>query len=241
MPDETDASTRAAAVDFAEKLAAFAKQRHGSELLGFYLIGSLAHGGFNRRYSDIDLALIGTDAISQAWPDGVKEYAGGLAPDLSAKLSLFWADEAFSRGRFPPLDRKDYIDHGIALIESRRANPPTPALEEVRTYLGGGPFERWEKSIADFAEMDGLDDASRKPYLRAHLYPARFVNSWNTGSMASNDEAVTFLAENCPDGLDRELIGRAFQCRLEASDPDHLFAERGKLDGQVAACRRLMQ
>ena len=45
-PDE--AASRAAA-DFARHLVANWQAALGSELLGVYLIGSLAHGGFSRR------------------------------------------------------------------------------------------------------------------------------------------------------------------------------------------------
>jgi predicted nucleotidyltransferase len=33
-------------------------------LLGAYLIGSLAHAGFSRRYSDIDIALVTETGLS---------------------------------------------------------------------------------------------------------------------------------------------------------------------------------
>ncbi len=236
----TDEAARAQALDFARQLAGFARQRFGAELAGFYLIGSLAHDGFNRRYSDIDLAIIGGDGISQAWPAALRERGGEISPELTARLSLFWTDQSFSTGRFPPLDRLDYLDHGVALFEQRRARPEPPSLAEIRAYLAGGPFERWEESSAELARLDGLSEAAQKPYLRALLYPARLVYSWITGRVASNDEAVRFTADCRPEGLDVGLIDRALDCRLRAADPDDLFAERNKMPSQVDACRRLM-
>ena len=58
--------------------------------------------------------------------------------------------------------------------------------------------------------------------------------------MASNDEAVAYLRDRAPAGFDVELIGRAFQIRADAADPDPLFPARTVLPRQVDSCRRLM-
>jgi hypothetical protein len=94
-------------------------------------------------------------------------------------------------------------------------------------------------SATRFASLDTLPSAEQKPYLRALLYPARFVLSWMTGSMASNDDAVAFLrGRNVPD-LDVDLVAAALQCRRDARDPQHLFSARAVLPRQVEACARL--
>ena len=58
MHRTTDDSVRVAAIGFANCLVPFWQAELGPELLGLYLMGSLAHGGFSRRYSDIDIAVI---------------------------------------------------------------------------------------------------------------------------------------------------------------------------------------
>jgi hypothetical protein len=55
-----DELARIAAIDFSRRLVSRWQRVLGTELLGAYLIGSLAHAGFNRRYSDIDIALVTT-------------------------------------------------------------------------------------------------------------------------------------------------------------------------------------
>ena len=55
---KADRSAYAAALELSNVMAAYWKELLGKNLLGFYLLGSLAHGGFNRRYSDIDLGLV---------------------------------------------------------------------------------------------------------------------------------------------------------------------------------------
>jgi len=238
---DTDESARAAAVDFTRAIAAWWQDRLGPDLLGVYLLGSLAHGGFNRRYSDIDIAVIAEKPLTDETRDAMKARAAAIAPALAPKLSLFWTDRSFAVGRFPPLDRADYLDHGVALIERERVRPPRPSLEEVRLYLGGAPLANWAKTADGFAALNALEPKNHKPYLRAHLYPARFAYSWITGRMASNDEAVAYLQPQPPPGLDMDLIGRALALRHRAADPDPLFPDRVKLAQQVAACRRLVR
>ncbi len=236
----TDEDARTAALDLARGMAAFWDQRLGRRLLGFYLIGSLAHGGFNRRYSDIDVGLVAEDGLDEAMLDAMREEAVVLSPELAPKLSLFWTDRRFSVGRFPPLDRVDYLDHAVALVERERVRPDRPSLEEIRSYLGAAPLANWKANAERFAALDTLDADNHKPYLRAHLYPARFVYSWTTGAMGSNDAAVALVAERRPAGLDVALVARALQCRLDAADPDVLFPARDALPRQAEACARLV-
>jgi hypothetical protein len=206
---DSDDSVRAAAVDLARAVAAWWRDRLGPDLLGVYLLGSLAHGGFNRRYSDIDIAVIAEEPLPDVTREAMKTHAAAIAPALAPKLSLFWTDRSFSIGRFPPLDRADYLDHGVALIERERFRPSHPTLDEVRRYLGGAPLESWAKAAEGFAVLDRLGAENHKPYLRAHLYPARFAYSWITGRMASNDDAVAFLRAQAPPGLGMPLYERA--------------------------------
>ena len=230
----------AAALAFARTVSDRWESRLGSGVLGVYLIGSLAHGGFNRRYSDIDMALVVDDPLTAAALDALREDAARASPDLAAKLSVFWADRAFSAGRFPPLDRVDFVDHAVALMEREAIRPARPTTAEIRDYLRGQPFEAWAANAAKFAALETLEPANHKPYLRAQLYPARFVYSWETGRIASNDDAVAYLAGHRLEGLDVELVSRALRCRDAARDPDELFPDRTSLPGQVDACRRMI-
>lgn len=233
-------AARAAAVEFAGALARSWQADLGPRLLGAYLIGSLAHGGFNRRYSDIDMALIAEGGLREIDLESMRAAAVTLSPDLAAKLSIFWADRNFTLGRFPPLDRLDLLDHAVSIIEVETARPDRPTLSEIRAYLRDAPFETWANNASAFATLETLEPDNHKPYLRAHLYPARFIYSWVTGQIASNDVAVAFLQEHRPGGLDIELVMRAMECREAARDPDILFPDRTALPAQVEACARLV-
>jgi predicted nucleotidyltransferase len=235
-PDE--AASRAAA-EFAQRLVPYWQAALGAELLGIYLIGSLAHGGFSRRYSDVDMAVTTERGLSAQILERVRSEAAALSADWGTKLSVFWADRHFSIGRFPPLDRVDYLERPVLLWEHKRVLPARPTLEDIQHYLCGAPFTNWANGARQFAATAALDPKDRKAYLRALLYPARFCLSYLTGRMGSNDDGVAFLRERPVAGLDLTSIEQALQCRHAVADPDALFAARKILPAQVEACAAL--
>jgi predicted nucleotidyltransferase len=239
MHNATLYPSRDATLDFAHGISDFWDSRLGQRLLGVYLIGSLAHSGFSPRYSDIDIAVIAEDSLTPEELLRMGERATALSTELAPKLSLFWTDRQFSTGRFPPLDRVDLIDHGVALIERERVRPARPTLHEIRTYLGAEPLQNWSRQAGLLSALTELTDANHKAYLRALLYPARFAYSWMTGAMGSNDDAVAWLGAHALAGFDIDLIEKALQCRYQNLDPDHLFPERSKLLLHRDACLRL--
>jgi hypothetical protein len=241
MLADSNERARTEAIDFARRLVRHWQDALGTELLGAYLIGSLAHAGFNRRYSDIDLALVTAAAAwSQDTLDGLKSQGLALSKDWGPKVSIFWADRDFAVGRFPPLDRVDYLDHAVALLEHERLKPPRPTLEDIRQYLRGATLATWVDRARSFAAADHLETKDHKIYLRTILYPGRFYYSWMTGRVGSNDDAAAFLMERPLAGLDVNLITRALQCREAAADPDILFPARTLLPSQFDACARLI-
>jgi len=236
---DPDQVARTAAIAFARRLAYDWRDALGPEMLGAYLIGSLAHAGFSRRYSDVDMAIVTAAGLSAHALDRMRSDALALSAEWGPKLSVFWTDRHFSLGRFPPLDRIDYLDHAVALTERERVRPARPSLDDIRHYLGGAPFANWADAARRFVAAETLAATDRKAYLRALLYPGRFCYSWITGRITSNDDAVAFLHERHPVGLDVELIARALRCRNAAAEPDHLFPARTVLPSQIDACRVL--
>jgi hypothetical protein len=228
MDRTTNRSDQAAAVEFGHEVAQLWDRHLGQRLLGVYLIASLAHGGFSARYSDIDMALIATGPLESSEIDLVYHKVVAHSATLSSKLSLFWTDQFFSAGRFPTLDRIDYIDHAVVLLERRHVRPTRPALAEIRDYLRGDPFWNWSQEVQALSGLSDLVVADHKRYLRALLYPARFFYSWETGAIGSNDEAVAFLQGRALQ-IDIDLIVRALHCRNQEGYLKSLFGERSKL------------
>jgi hypothetical protein len=138
------------------------------------------------------------------------------------------------------LDRIDYLDYAVALMERECVRPARPTLEEIQHYLRGAPFANWADRARTFAGAETLEPKDHKEYLRALLYPGRFYYSWMTGLIGSNDDAVAFLNERHPARLEVSLIGRALQCRQTAADPDALFPARKMLLRQIDACAALL-
>ncbi len=206
MTDTKNEVARIAALAYARALALLYRKELGKRLVGAYLIGSLAHGGFSHRYSDIDVALVTEDGLDAAALTKLHALAVEDDAALSQKLSVFWTDRRFSVGRMPPLDRVDYIDHGVVLIERARVQPPRPSRDEIRAYLSGAPLANWTENARRFAKSDVLTPGDHKAFIRTLLYPARLVYSWSTGRMASNDEAVTLTCERRVPGLNTEVL-----------------------------------
>jgi hypothetical protein len=80
-----------------------------------------------------------------------------------------------------------------------------------------------------FSSLKELAVDDYKRYLRTLLYPARFLYSWETGNVASNDDAVAHLEERNLVGSELDIVARALKCRIQGSDPLPLFSERTRL------------
>ena len=96
MQGEHDELARTSAINFARQLADRWQQLLGSDLLGLYLIGSLAHAGFSKRFSDIDIALITSMGLTPQALDHLRGEAVALSADWGTKVSVFWAHRHFS-------------------------------------------------------------------------------------------------------------------------------------------------
>jgi predicted nucleotidyltransferase len=236
MSTETNETARITALKFADALSSSYQAQLGERLIGAYLIGSLAHGGFSRRYSDIDVGLITESALDTATLTTLRGLAAECDATLSQKLSVFWADRGFTVGRFPPLDLIDYLDRAVVLRERERVLPVRPTLEEIHGYLSGAPFTNWTENAHRFAGMSMLAPGDHKLFIRTLLYPARLVYSWSTGLMSSNDDAVAFTRKHPPPRMDTDILTSALKYRQAAADPDELFPARGMLPDQVKSC-----
>ena len=236
MSTETNETARFTALKFADALSSLYQAQLGERLIGAYLIGSLAHGGFSRRYSDIDVGLITKSALDTATLTTLRGLAAECDATLSQKLSVFWADRGFTVGRLPPLDLIDYLDHAVVLTERERVLPVRPTLEEIHGYLSGAPFTNWTEDAQRFAGMSTLAPGDHKLFIRTLLYPARLVYSWSTGLMGSNDDAVAFTRKHPPKGMNTDILTSALKYRQAAADPDALFPARGMLADQIKSC-----
>ena len=209
---------------FVAGVARHFESRLGASLVDAYKLGSLAHGGFSKVYSDIDMGLLLTCAEAPARMVEWIAEAKLLDTEYGKKLSVFWGNPEFNWGRLPNLDRLDLLDHGVPLLNGHRPQFHRPAKQAIHDELLRSIEKSWKPRLPELNALTELVPANRKPYLRAILYAARLIYSWDNLAMGSNDGAVEYLHDIKPESLDLEPIDMALACRSGRCSADDVFA-----------------
>jgi hypothetical protein len=205
----------------------------GSSLVEVSKLGSLAHGGFSAIYSDIDVGLLLSCQEPASDFAALVIQAKSLHPELGKKLSVFWGNPAFSWGRLPVIDRLDLLDHGIPIMGDHKADFPRPTRVEVHQALRESIEKNWQPRIPELQALTRLEAKDRKPYVRAILYAARLIFTWDKLAVDSNDRAVEYLHQVQPPGLDLKPIDMALACRQDQCTAEEVFTLRTDLNRQV--------
>jgi predicted nucleotidyltransferase len=221
-----------AILDYVGRVTEHFRSQLGSSLVEAYSIGSLAHGGFSESYSDLDVGLILSCPIPPADMDQMIDVAKALDDHYGRKLSVFWGNPELSWGRLPALDRLDLLDHGVPLLNNRWADFRRPSKDEIRQQLSQTIERSWKPKIDELGQLKKLDPKDRKPYIRAILYPARLIFSWDNLAVNSNDRAVEYLREIRPAGLELLPIEKALACRQGDCSAEELFLINTDLNRQ---------
>ena len=214
---------------FVNRVARHFEAKLGSALVEAYKLGSLAHGGFSRIYSDIDVGLLLNCAAAPAQMAELIDEAKTIDSNYGKKLSVFWGNPEFYWGRLPNLDRLDMLDHGVALLNAHKAQFRRPTKEEIRAELLRSVERSWQPRLPELNQLTAMAPENRKPYIRAILYAARLIFSWDNLAMESNDRAVAYLHRVQPPGLDLRPIDMALACRQEKYTAEEVFALRPDL------------
>ena len=218
---------------YVARVAEHFRSELGPSLVEVYKLGSLAHGGFSVIYSDIDVGLLLNCEEPPSEIAALVTDAKALQPELGNKLSVFWGNPAFSWGRLPIIDRLDLLDHGVPIMGDHKADFPRPTRVEVHQALRESIEKSWQPRIPELQALTRLEAKDRKPYVRAILYAARLIFTWDKLAVDSNDCAVEYLHQVQPPGLDLEPIDRALACRRERCSVEDVFAVRTDLNRQV--------
>ena len=217
---------------FVATIARHFEGRLGPSLVDAYKLGSLAHGGFSNVYSDIDVGLLLNCPEAPARMVDLIAEAKSLDAEYGKKLSVFWGNPEFTWGRLPNLDRLDMLDHGVPLLNGHRPQFRRPTKQAIRDELLRSIEKSWKPRLPELNALTELVPANRKPYLRAILYAARLIYSWDHLAMESNDRAVEYLHEVKPEGLDLKPIDMALACRNGRCSADDVVALRTDLERQ---------
>jgi hypothetical protein len=89
--------------------------------------------------------------------------------------------------------------------------------------------------LPELGGLISLDAKDPKPYIRAILYPARLIYTWDNLVVDSNDVAVGYLHKIQPPGLDLKPIDMALACRNGGCSAKDVFAFRTDLNRHCEA------
>jgi predicted nucleotidyltransferase len=223
---------------YVRRIADFFRSNLGAPLVEVYKLGSLAHGGFSSIYSDIDVGLV---LNCSEPPNRMSELIAGaktLDADYGKKLSVFWGNPDFIWGRLPVIDRLDLLDHGQPLLLGIKPSFPRPTKDEIHEALRGSVERSWKPRLPELSALEMLEPKDRKPYIRAILYAARLIYTWDNLAVDSNDRAVEYLHQVQPPGLDLKPIDMALACRYERCTAEDVFALRADLVSQSESAVR---
>ena len=96
----------------------------------------------------------------------------------------------------------------------------------------------WKPRLPELSRLTTLEAKDRKPYIRAILYAARLIYTWDNLAVDSNDRAVDYLHQVQPSGLDLKPIDMALACRNEKYTAEDVFALRTDLIRQCQSAVR---
>ena len=224
--------------NFVARIAEFFQAKLGSSLVDGYKLGSLAHGGFSNIYSDIDVGVLLNCTEPPAQMAELIAEAKILDAEYGKKLSIFWGNPEFSWGRLPNLDRLDMLDYGVSLLNHHKPQFRRPTKQEIRDELLRSIERSWKPRLPELNGLTELAAENRKPYIRAILYAARLIYSWDNLAMESNDRAVEYLHQVQPPGLDLKPINMALACRNEKCTAEDVFTLRTDLFCQCESAVR---
>jgi len=226
------ASVNSEITNFVALVATLFDRELRASLVEAYKLGSLAHGGFSNVYSDIDVGLLLNCTEPPNEMADLITRAKSLDPEYGKKLSVFWGNPEFTWGRLPVIDRIDLLDHGVPLLHGVKPIFHRPTKEEIHQEQRESIERSWKSRLPELNRLTRLEPIDRKPYIRAILYAARLIYTWDNLAVDSNDRAVEYLHEVQPSGLDLEPIDLALACRNEKCTAEDVFALRTDLDRQ---------
>ncbi len=219
-------------------IAEYFRSRLGAPLVEAYKLGSLAHGGFSNIYSDIDVGLL---LNCSEPPECMRELiaeAKTLDAEYGKKLSVFWGNPECPWGRLPILDRLDMLDHGVPLLHGIQPAFRRPTKAEIHQEQLESIERSWKSRLPELSGLTVLEPKDRKPFVRAILYAARLIYTWDHIAVDSNDRAVEYLHQIQPPGLDLKPIDVALACRNGKCTAEDVFALRTDLLRQCESALR---
>jgi hypothetical protein len=205
----------------------------GERLVAAYAMGSLAHGGFSPSVSDVDVGLVLSDPIQASDADSVAHVADtvrSIGSPLHGRVSVFWCttDSFAGRstgGRFPPLDRLCFLEHGRLLQgHDVRGGLMPPSRMELLVVGARFALDVLAEDVLAYARRpDTLVEAGIRKTTKIVLFPVRFLFTAETGREGTNDAAVQHYSElsGAPGGA---LVRAAFDWRTHNPSTEYALS-----------------
>jgi predicted nucleotidyltransferase len=225
-------------LDYVARVADYFKTALADSVIDVYRLGSLAHGGFSKIYSDIDVGLLLNCTEAPVAILGLIAEAKALDAGYGKKLSIFWGNPDFNWGRLPVIDRLDLLDHGVPLLYGVKPNFRRPTKDEIHQEQLQSIERNWKSRLPELSRLIALEAKDRKPFIRAILYAARLIYTWDNLTVDSNDRAVEYLHQVNPPGLNLRPIDMALACRNSQCTAEDVFDLRVDLGQQYEAAVR---
>jgi hypothetical protein len=190
-----------------------------------FTIGSLAHGGFEPLVSDVDLAFIIAEPISdgdQITIDRINAEIKNSKLPYSERVSIFWSSwdqlerGVISKGRFPAIDRLDFINHRKLLhgVDSG-VELKTPAQQDFVIEAAEFALAKLltQNKIASILNPQNLAGQGARQTSKTILFPVRFVFTGATGKIGTTESAVNFWQLHYENHSSNALVKAAFKWR----------------------------
>jgi predicted nucleotidyltransferase len=234
----------------------------GSRLVGIYLFGSLAAGGFDA-HSDVDVLVAVDRAVDDATLDALDALHQRLAAGASHwrwQLEVSYVPVAALRRYTPGDDVHPHLDRGVGERLHRQAHGSgwvvqRAVLRERGVALAGPPAAALIDPVSPEqlrAAMQPLLDGWIRPVIRgeeplpehgamsyALLSLCRIAFTLSTGAVASKADAVRWVLARVP--TLRDALRRAWKWRGRPglpAQPHEVDATRRALAALLAWCER---
>jgi|GEM_PF-4306628 len=182
-----------------------AKNTFKQRVIAIFKIGSLgSHGDFSA-CSDVDVALI-LDDIQPTDADKIAKIAETIRQyDLpyADRLSIFWSsyqDFELGKGRFPALDRLEFIKHGL-LIQGKDLRQTLEKPTSVNINQESTQFIKEYLLTADklnelVAQPNHIAEKGARYFSKFILFPVRLLYSIsNPNTIGSNKDATHYFLQ----------------------------------------------
>lgn len=219
--------------NLAKKISQYCFKQVGKRMLSCYILGSIAHGGYIRNVSDIDIAIIFKELYhnDNQLIDKIIEYIHTSRWKLSKRVSIFWGSlESINdktAGRFYIFDVIDLVENGILIFgKDVRKGLNIPLNDQLKhaviKYFLDVFFN--PKNLYEVINPEKyLSKYFKKKYFRylftRILFPLRCIYTLKTCKIAANHTALEQYIKESTESYSSLLVQLIFFCRENNTIP----------------------